>query len=53
LIAGLENLVFQATLSGADHNTLYQLPAYESTLQAAFGALRNTAAAAGERSTQR
>ena len=51
LIAGLENLVFQATLPGADHNTLYQLPAYESTLQAAFGALR-TAATASERSAQ-
>ena len=51
LIAGLENLVFEATLPGADHNTLYQLPAYESTLQAAFAALRNATASA-ERSAQ-
>lgn len=48
LIAGLENLVFQATLPDADHNTLYQLPAYGTTLQAALGALRK-AAATGER----
>jgi alpha/beta superfamily hydrolase len=46
LIAELDNLVFQATLPGADHNTLYHVPAYATTLQAAFGALRN--AAAGE-----
>jgi uncharacterized protein len=48
LIARLENLVFEATLHGAGHETLYQLPAYETTLEAAFGALQ--AAASGERS---
>jgi uncharacterized protein len=48
LVERLENLVFQASLPGAGHETLYQLPAYETTLQAAFGALRN-AAAAGHR----
>ncbi|HLT02289.1 MAG TPA: alpha/beta fold hydrolase [Geminicoccaceae bacterium] len=40
LIARLENLVFHATLEGAGHETLYELPAYKSTLQAAFRALR-------------
>ena len=49
LLARLDNLVFEATLQGAGHETLYQLPAYENTLQAAFGALRD-AAAAGDRS---
>jgi pimeloyl-ACP methyl ester carboxylesterase len=46
LIERLENLVFEATLAGAGHETLYQVPAYESTLQAAFGALRDTTPAA-------
>jgi hypothetical protein len=43
LVARLENLVFQATLQGAGHETLYQLPAYETTLEAAFGALQDAA----------
>lgn len=51
LIARLENLVFQATLAGAGHETLYELPAYKATLLAAFGALRD-AGAAGDRSAQ-
>jgi alpha-beta hydrolase superfamily lysophospholipase len=46
LTGRLENLVFEATVPGAGHETLYQLPAYETTLQAAFGALRNAAPAA-------
>jgi hypothetical protein len=50
LVARLENLVFEATLQDAGHETLYQLPAYETTLQAAFGALRD--AAPGDRSAQ-
>jgi uncharacterized protein len=48
----LDNLVFEATVPGAGHETLYQLPTYETTLQAAFGALRDAAAAA-DRSVQR
>lgn len=40
LIARLENLVFLATLEGAGHETLYELPAYKTTLQEAFRALR-------------
>ncbi|MGH6896741.1 MAG: alpha/beta hydrolase [Geminicoccaceae bacterium] len=46
LIARLENLVFRATVPGADHNTLYHVEAYPTTLRAAFGALRNAAAPA-------
>jgi hypothetical protein len=42
----LVNLVFEATVQGVGHETLYQLPAYETTLQAAFGALRDAAPAA-------
>jgi uncharacterized protein len=41
----LDNLVFEATMQGAGHETLYQLPAYETTLQAAFRALRDAAPA--------
>jgi uncharacterized protein len=48
LIARLENLVFEATVQGAGHETLYHVPAYETTLEAAFGALRD--AASGDRS---
>ena len=48
----LDNLVFEATVPGAGHETLYQLPTYETTLQAAFGALRDAAAAA-DRPAQR
>ena len=51
LIARLDNLVFEATLQGAGHETLYQLPAYETTLEAAFAALQD--AASGEPSAQR
>jgi pimeloyl-ACP methyl ester carboxylesterase len=51
LIEALENLVFEATLPGADHNTLHQTPAYGTTLRAAFDALRN-AAATGDRAAQ-
>ncbi|MGH6886809.1 MAG: hypothetical protein ACREGK_12130, partial [Geminicoccales bacterium] len=51
LIARLENLVFQATLPGADHNTLYYAQDYAPTLRAAFEALRN-AVAAGDRAAQ-
>ena len=43
LIAKLQNLVFEATLPGADHNTLYEVPAYETTLRAAFEALQRAA----------
>lgn len=50
LIDRLENLVFEATVEGAGHETLYQLPAYETTLEAAFGALQE--AASGNRSAQ-
>jgi uncharacterized protein len=39
----LENLVFEATVQGAGHETLYQLPAYATILQAAFRALRDAA----------
>ena len=51
LIARLENLVFEATLQGAGHETLYQLPAYETTLEAAFAALQK--AASGDRAAER
>ena len=51
LLARLDNLVFQATLPDAGHETLYELPAYKTTLQAAFGALRDAASqATGRRS---
>jgi pimeloyl-ACP methyl ester carboxylesterase len=49
LVARLDNLVFHATLEGAGHETLYELPAYKTTLQAAFGALREAASAATDR----
>jgi uncharacterized protein len=51
LIARLENLVFRATLPGADHNTLYHADAYQTTLRAAFEALRS-AIATGDRAAQ-
>ena len=44
LLARIENLVFRATVPGADHNTLYHVEAYPTTLRAAFGALRSAAA---------
>jgi alpha-beta hydrolase superfamily lysophospholipase len=43
LLARLDNLVFQAILPDAGHETLYELPAYKTTLQAAFAALRDAA----------
>jgi predicted alpha/beta hydrolase family esterase len=46
LLARLDNLVFQATLPNAGHETLYELPAYKTTLQAAFAALRAAASEA-------
>ncbi len=49
LLAQLDNLVFQATLQDAGHETLYELPAYKTTLQAAFGALRDAASQAAHR----
>ncbi|HEX6114127.1 MAG TPA: alpha/beta fold hydrolase [Geminicoccaceae bacterium] len=49
LITRLDNLVFHATLQGAGHETLYELPAYKTTLQAAFGALRDAASRATDR----
>jgi pimeloyl-ACP methyl ester carboxylesterase len=39
LVEGIENLVFERTLAGADHNTLYELPSYQEALRAAFDAL--------------
>ena len=51
LIARLDSLVLQATLPGAGHETLYELPAYKTTLEAAFGALRE-AASPSDRSAQ-
>jgi uncharacterized protein len=46
LLARLDNLVFQANLPDAGHETLYELPAYKTTLQAAFAALRAAASEA-------
>lgn len=46
LLARLDNLVFQATLPDAGHETLYELPAYKTTLQAAFAAVRDAASGA-------
>lgn len=40
LVGRLQNLVFHRTLEGADHNSLYQLPIYDPTLEAAWAALR-------------
>jgi pimeloyl-ACP methyl ester carboxylesterase len=48
----LENLVFEATVQGTGHETLYQLPVYQTTLQAAFRALRDVAPVA-DRPAQR
>jgi pimeloyl-ACP methyl ester carboxylesterase len=49
LLARLDNLVFQATLPDAGHETLYELPAYKTTLEAAFAALRAAASEARPR----
>jgi hypothetical protein len=43
LVAGLSNLVFSQTLSGARHATIYELPAYDEAFLAAFAALREAA----------
>lgn len=43
LVAGLSNLVFNATLAGARHATIYELPAYNEAFLAAFAKLRETA----------
>lgn len=45
LVARLANLVFQRTLSGASHATIYELPAYADAFKQAFGALRRAAPA--------
>ena len=52
LVARLENLVFYRALEGADHNTLYQVPIYEETLDAAFAAIAGAAAEAGRASAE-
>jgi len=43
LVERLPNLVFHRVLEGANHNTLYQLPVYEQSLEAAFAAIRAAA----------
>jgi uncharacterized protein len=53
LLARLDNLVFQATLPDAGHETLYELPAYKTTLQAAFAALRAAASEARPRQSDK
>lgn len=40
LIERIENLVFERTLAGADHVSLYELPSYAETVRAAFDAVR-------------
>jgi alpha-beta hydrolase superfamily lysophospholipase len=50
LIARLDNLLFHATLPQAGHETLYELPAYKTTLQNAFDALRDSGRRADRRS---
>lgn len=45
LVERLDNLVFHRTLEGADHTSLYQLPTYDPTLEAAFAALQASAPA--------
>ena len=49
LVERLENLVFYRVLEGADHNTLYQVPIYEETLNAAFAAISGAATEPAER----
>jgi pimeloyl-ACP methyl ester carboxylesterase len=51
LVERLENLVFYRALEGADHNTLYQVPIYEETLDAAFAAIAGAATASADRSS--
>jgi alpha-beta hydrolase superfamily lysophospholipase len=43
LAASLSNLVFNKTLAGARHATIYELPAYDDAFLAAFAALREVA----------
>jgi pimeloyl-ACP methyl ester carboxylesterase len=43
LVERVPNLVFERVLTGAAHNTLYQLPAYAEALKDAFAALRAAA----------
>jgi hypothetical protein len=43
LAAGVPNLVFNKTLAGARHATIYELPAYDEAFLAAFTALREAA----------
>jgi alpha-beta hydrolase superfamily lysophospholipase len=40
LVESLDNVVFHRTLEGADHTSLYQLPIYDATLEAAVAAVR-------------
>jgi pimeloyl-ACP methyl ester carboxylesterase len=47
LVEQLDTLVFERTLEGATHNTLYELPIYELTLRAAFAAVQAHAGGAG------
>jgi hypothetical protein len=51
LVERLENLVFYRALEGADHNTLYQVPIYEETLDAAFAAIAGAATAPADRAS--
>jgi pimeloyl-ACP methyl ester carboxylesterase len=51
LVERLENLVFYRALEGADHNTLYQVPIYEETLDAAFAAIAGAATASADRAS--
>jgi alpha-beta hydrolase superfamily lysophospholipase len=53
LMAQLDNVVFEVTLQDAGHETLYELPAYKTTLQAAFGALRGASSQATDRRSDR
>jgi alpha-beta hydrolase superfamily lysophospholipase len=43
LVKQVPNLVFHRVLEGANHNTLYQLPVYQQSLEAAFAAIRAAA----------
>jgi alpha-beta hydrolase superfamily lysophospholipase len=43
LAAAVPNLVFNKTLAGARHATIYELPAYDEAFLAAFAALREAA----------
>jgi uncharacterized protein len=46
LVKALSNLVFNRTLAGARHATIYEVPAYDETFLAAFAALREAASRA-------